>query len=114
MYEMRIADAAKDFRRPVGGMIVYDYYIEVEIGALGERTPDGIMDGTLAVADRDDDAGFDRKWSGRRRNLVEARLQPCADALEMRRRDLFHLDLIIAIARIYIVELLFAGGPVVD
>ena len=114
MFNPRIADPAQDFRRPIGRMIIDDDHIEFEIGALGEGALNGVENCPLAILNRDDDAGFHRKRFRRGWNFLEARLQPGADSFEMRRRDAFHFDLVIAIARIHIIELLLTRRPRID
>src|SRR6202044_2942255 len=62
----RIADAAQNFGRPIGRMVVDDDDIEIEISALGEDALNGFENRPLAIANRDDDAGLYRKCLGRR------------------------------------------------
>ena len=92
-------------------MVIDDDHIEFEISALGEGALNRVENCPLAIPNRDDDAGFYWKCLCCSRNFLEVRLQPCADSLEMRRRDALHFDLVIAIARIHIVELLLTCRP---
>src|SRR5208282_2028220 len=49
MLDPRIADAAQDFSRAIGGMVVDDDYIEIEISALGEDAFDCFEDCPIAI-----------------------------------------------------------------
>src|ERR1700687_850551 len=92
-------------------MVIDDDDVEFEIGALGEGAVHGFEDCPLATTNRDDDAGLYGKYLRRGWNLLEVRWQPRADSFEMCGRDALHFDLVIAIARIHIVELLLARRP---
>src|SRR6266852_5772881 len=87
-------------------MVIDDDHIEVEISALDEGALNGVKNRPLTIPNRDDDAGFDWKCFRCSRNFLEVRLQPGTDSFEMRRCNALHFDLVIAIARIHIVELL--------
>ncbi len=110
-FNPRIVDAAQDFCRPIRRMVIDDDYIEFEISALHEGALNGVEDCPLATSNRNHDAGFYGKCFRCGRNSLELRLQPRTDSFEMRGRDALHFDLIIAIERINIVELLFTGRP---
>src|SRR5216683_6008502 len=114
VFHPRIADTAQDFRRSIGRMIIDHDHIKFEISALGEGALNGVENCPLAIPNRDNDAGFYRKCFRRGWNALEVRLQPGANSFEMRRRDALHLDLIITIARIYIIELLLTRRPRID
>src|SRR5208282_357369 len=92
-------------------MVIDDDYIEFEIGALDEGALNGVKNCPLAIPNRDNDAGFYWKCFRGSWNFLEVRLQPGADSFEMRRRDALHFDLVIAIARINIIELLLTRRP---
>ena len=89
-------------------MVVHDDHVEVEIGSLTKCTPDGIQNGALAVPDRNHDAGSNRELLSRSRHRCETGFQPRADALQMAGRDRFHLQLVLAILGIDVVELLLS------
>ena len=78
---------------------------------LRERAAHGVEDRPLAVPDRDDDAGLDRKVSPPRGNRLEARRQQRADPAEVLRREALHVHLVVAVPRVDVVELLFARRP---
>src|SRR5438067_10858195 len=111
VFEPRIAKPAQDFRGAVGRMIINDDNIEVEIRVLPENTLDGIENGSLSIPYRYDDACFYRKCPGRLRHFFEARLEPGTGSFEVRSCHPLHFDLVIAITRIHIIELLLTGRP---
>src|SRR2546426_8014384 len=92
-------------------MVIKDDHIEVEIRALGESALYRVENGSLSIPYGYDDAGFYRKCSDPIRHSIEARLEPGTDSFEMRSRHALHFDLVIAIARIHIIELLLTGRP---
>ena len=72
------------------------------------RAVDGLV--YSSVADGNDDRSFDRKCAGGFEiDSFEVRFQISADLVQMIRRDLLHLDLHGAIARVDVVELCFTG-----
>src|SRR5580700_1872503 len=92
-------------------MVIDDDQIEFEIRALRERTLNGFENSLLAIPDRDDYAGFHWKCFHGSRNFLEVRLQPGTDSFEMRCRNALHFNLVIAIARIHIIELPLTYRP---
>ena len=92
-------------------MVIDDDHVEFEISALDEGALNRVENCPLAILNRDDDAGFYWKRFCVSWNFLEVRLQPGADSFEMRRRNAFHFDLVVAIARIHIVELLLIRRP---
>src|SRR5437763_1574887 len=92
--------------------MVIDYdNVEVESSFLEQRTLNGVENGSFAVPDRDNDARLHRKLFRHGRQGLETRFEPGADTLEMFGRNSLHFDLIIAILRIDIIELLLTCGP---
>src|ERR1051326_2222405 len=91
-------------------MVVNHNHIELKIGLLTEHAPDGVDDCSLAISHRYNNAGFQWKFFSRSGNSFESWFQTSADSLEVRRRNLLHFDLVIAVTRIHIVELLLACG----
>src|SRR5207302_4385223 len=70
-----------------------------------------VENGSLSIPYRYDDACFYRRGFRPIRHFLEARLEPGTDSFEMRRCHALHFNLVIAIARIHIIELLLAGRP---
>ena len=73
------------------------------------RAQHRLLDGALAVAHRDYDAGSNIEFLFGTLSRVEFRIEVGAYAFEMGRGDILHLGLICALARIDIVELAFAA-----
>src|SRR6267142_14938 len=92
-------------------MVIDNDDVKSEIGFLAKGTPHSLQNGSLAIPDRDDNAGVHGELLRRSGHLPECRLEICSDPLQMLRSDAFHLDLIVAITRIHIIELLLAGRP---
>ena len=99
-------------RRPMAGVYLPEN-ATTAFRLLVENTAHGFEDGFLPVSDGYHDAGIDREAFCARRNGIEARLEVCAYAFQVLRRDVFHLNLVIAIPRIDIVKLLLARRPAV-
>src|SRR5437016_1221603 len=92
-------------------MVVDDDRVECEISLLAKDTSNRISYRLFPIPDRHDDARLHWKTFARRRDSLETRIEECADPFQMRCRNLFHLDLIVSIPWIDIVELLLTGGP---
>ena len=104
------ARSRERLRRAVGRVIVDDDDVEWKIGLLRQRASDRIADRPHAIAHRNDDAAFDGKVGVVVNRARGRRRKPGADSLEVGRRDSFHLDLVIAVPRIDVAKMGFAGG----
>jgi len=102
---------AQDFCRPIVRMVIDNDYVELEVSALDEGTLNGFENCPLAIPNRDDDAGLNWKKFSATGTSPNCGLQACTDSFEMGRRDALHFDLVVAIARIHIVELLLTRRP---
>ena len=110
-FEARMPDTAQHLCGPIRRMVIHDNHVEFKISALNQGALSGVENCPLTIPNRDDNAGFYWKCFRCSRNFLEVRPQPGTDSFEMRRRDALHFDLVIAIARIHIVELLLIRRP---
>ena len=103
--------ATQDLRRSIGRMVVYYDEVEAKIGLLVKNTANRIDNRSLTVSDWYHDTSLDRKGFSPGGKGIEVWLQVCTYAFQVLRRDVFHLDLVIAIPQIDVIELLLAGRP---
>src|SRR5215471_7664802 len=90
--------------------MVIDYYnVEVEAGFLGESAAHCILYSSLAIANRDNDAGPNRKLHLVSRQTLKLGFEISANSLQMFGCDLFHFILILTPTRVYIIKLTLAG-----
>src|ERR1051326_8501014 len=92
-------------------MIVDNDDVETKIRLLVENAANRIENRLLAVSNGDDHTRLYRKVIGTGWNRLEARLEVRPHAFQVFGRDVFHFDLVNAVARIHVIELLLPGGP---
>ena len=93
-------------------MVVDDDDVEGEGCLLRESRADGILDGAFAVADGDDDGGFDGELAFREVHFVVlVAVQVGIEGAEVTCTSPFHLHLTGAVAGVDIVELLLSAQP---
>ena len=102
-------EAFDDIHGSVGGIVIDDNYIVLEIRLLAQRAADGIAYGTDPVLAGDDHRSLVLELSFREVHILENRFQICSDGLKMGGAGLFHLYLHLAVPGIHIVENLLAG-----
>ena len=90
-------------------MVVDDDYAIPEVCLLGESAADRVGDGARPVEYRDYDRSLEEEFSLLSRDRLEWSVHKGPYAAEITGADGFAFDLDVAIARIDIVELLFAG-----
>src|SRR5262245_43015023 len=111
MQQPSITGIAQHFGGSIGGMVIDYDDIELEIRLLVQRAFNSIENCTLAIFNRNDDAGSNRIFLCRTSHAFKARLEPGANAFEMLGRDRLHLQLVITILWVYVIELLLSGRP---
>ena len=108
-FQPPVLDRGKFLRSPVGGMIVHDNDIVIEITFLRKCAMDGIGHRSDPVENGDDDGGGHLRLEIRvRADSPESRGNVGSDPLQMLRADFLHLYLDLSVARIHIVELLLS------
>src|SRR5262245_30780062 len=105
MHETRITHATQDIGGAVGGVVVDNNDVKIEIRSLAESTLHGIQNCPVAILDWNHDAGATSKYIARSWHRFEFRLEPCPCAFQIVRDYAFHFDLVITIFGINIVEL---------
>ena len=97
------------FCRSVGGVVVDDDKIELEVCLLVQYGTDSIADGAYTVAYGDDNGCLVFEISGRELNLLELRFQVATDFFQMFRACRFHFNLTVTVLRVDVIEYLFAA-----
>ena len=95
-------------------MIIYNNYVELEIGLLAHRTKHCVCDGLLSVENWDDDGCliFKVLFIKIRLTIVTG-INQGTQFTKMLGTSLFHFYLHLSVTRIYIVELLLAALAIV-
>ena len=105
MDEARVTVELVDgFGGAVGGVVVDDDEVELEVGLLREHRADGVADGADAVAHGDDDGRFVLEVAAVELDVFELRLQVAAHFFQVFGAGCFHLQLAVAVLRIHVVE----------
>src|SRR5262249_6033387 len=86
-------------------------HVQWKIDALPERALNRVDNCPLAISDRNHNTGSDGKILGGSRHDLELRLEPRAYAFQMLGRNLLHLDLVLAILGVNVIELLRPRRP---
>ena len=103
-------EAREHLARAVGGMVVHDNHVEIEVALLRQGAFHRIGDGAFAVADRNDDAARHGPFLRlTRQGIVEfVGSEPGPDGLQVVRDGPFHFELHVALGGIDVVELLLS------
>ena len=96
------------FGGAVGRMVVYYQQVEVEVGLLLQHRADGVFDGAYPVVYGDDDGSLAREIARLQVDVPLHRRQISPCLLQVPGESGFPFFLYLAVARVYIVELLLA------
>src|ERR1044071_728813 len=90
-------------------MVVHNDHIEFELGLLRQRAVNCVTNRALPISNRNYNARLHGEFLIVRRARLESRWQKCAYSSEMLCCDPLHLNLILTLGWIDIVELLFTA-----
>ncbi len=114
VYQSWVAYLFQNLGCAVGGVVVHNDNVELEVRHLSQCTLHGVLYGLLPVSHGYDDRRFHFKvllvevW-----RVIVRRVYACLDGFQMRRGSLFHLHLYLAVGGVHVVKLLLSACPCV-